>query len=160
MPQGKAVQGVTRPAESTGKRITKRVVANALVAFFAVFCIGEAVALRSIPPIVSGGDVWGSLTQLVAAVILPVAGLLMTIRWSLRLGGWKTAGKQTWAIFLAGFCAVGFVFVAAVAIQQTASGTLRVSSVIVGLLYVAGSYVGLRWFWRLRRREREQQLAV
>lgn len=159
MPQGKAVQGVTRPVESAGKRITKRIVANALVAFFAVFCIGDAVALRSTPPMVSG-DVWGSLARLVAVVILPIAGLLATIRWSLRLAGWKTAGKQTWAVFLAGFCAVGFVFVAAEAIQQTSSGTLRVSSVIVGLLYVAGSYVALRWFWRLRRREREQQLAV
>lgn len=147
-------------ADSAGLRMTKRVVANGLVAFFALFCIGEAVALRSIPPLGSG-HVLSSMAELLAVVLLPIAGLMMSLRWSLRLAGYeKTAGKQTWAVFLAGFCALGFIFVAADAIAAHSSGTLRVSSVIVGLLYILGSYVALRWFWRLRRREREKEVAV
>ncbi len=147
-------------AETAGKQMTKRVVAWALVVFFAFFCVGEAVALRSIPPI-AWGNVWGSLAGLIAVVLLPVAGLIVSLRWSLRLAGYKkSAGKQTWAVFLAGFCGLGFVFVAAAALGGRSSGTLTAGSVIVGLLYVAGCYAALRWFWRLRRREREKEIAA
>jgi hypothetical protein len=84
---------------------------------------------------------------LLVGLIIRVGGLILSIKWLVKLDGYtKTSGRQAIAIFLIVFCGYGLLLLGfGLTIRFNATGSL------LGLLYVAGLLLCVRWVKKLRQ---------
>lgn len=132
--------------------IMKKVVANLLVALFVLLIVGAASRAGIVGPAVNVNETLGRIT----GVLLMVAGLYYSARWSLKLSGHTyKVGSQTvativfWYSLFAVFVGLLMPFYA-----QNMFGFKY--AVIMVVVWSTVAYISRRWQQRLRAVERSR----
>jgi hypothetical protein len=134
----------------------KKICANLLVALFVLMIIGAASRAGIVGPAANLSDTLGRIT----GVLLMVAGLYYSARWSLKLSGrtykvgWQTVATIVfWYSLFAVFVGLIMPFYA----RNTFGFTYAVVMVVV---WSTAAYVSRRWQQRLRRIERNRLIEA
>lgn len=141
------------PASGSGSKAS----ATVLIVLLSLALLNSNAALTKSPR----GDM-ASLLGTLFGILLVVTGLILSIRWRVRLAGYeRTCGKQAWAFFLIGFCAWGLLLVVFGIVyfaSHPETAWLIVIPFLMGIAYLAGLYACIRWVGRLRGGEKTQRV--
>jgi hypothetical protein len=134
----------------------KKICANLLVGLFVVMIIGAASRAGTVGPVASVSETLGRIT----GVLLMVAGLYYSARWSLKLSGhtykvgWQTVATIVfWYSLFAVFVGLMMPFYA-----RNMFGFKY--AVIMVVVWSTVAYVSKRWQQRLRKIERNRLIEA
>ena len=134
----------------------KKICANLLVAVFVLMIIGAASRAGMVGPAASVSETLGRIT----VVLLMVAGLYYSARWSLRLSGHTyKVGSQTVATIV--FWYSVFAVLVGLIMPFYARNTFGFKyAVIMVVVWSIVAYVSKLWQQRLRRIERNRSIEA
>ena len=133
---------VSLPSDRTRN---KKQAAIALIVFFSLW----QLSTHARSPQIAKGDL-AALAGFLIGVTIRVVGLILSIKWLVKLNGYaKTSGRQALAIFLIVFCVYGMILIGLFAIGPG----LDAAAIVLGVIYVAGLFLCIRWVKKLRHSE-------
>lgn len=134
----------------------KKICANLLVALFVLLIIGAASRAGMVGPAANVSETLGRIT----GVLLMVAGLYYSSRWSLKLSGHTyKVGSQTVATIV--FWYSLFAVLVGLTMRFYARNTFGFKyAVIMVVVWSTVAYISRRWQQRLRRIERNRLIEA